>query len=88
VHADDVGAPVEPGEAAGRVAWEAAFGRFALEELDKGLELDARDGTTHVAGNRIDVHLPDAMFVDAVAARLAPDAPLDAEQRALLSATP
>src|SRR3989442_8009731 len=40
VHADDVGVPVAAGEADGRVAWEAAFGRFALKELDKGLELD------------------------------------------------
>jgi uncharacterized protein (TIGR03083 family) len=88
VHADDVGAPVEPDEAAARIAWEAAFGRFALKELDKGLELDAGDGTTRVAGTGIDIELPDAVFVDAVAARLGPDGPLDADQRALLSATP
>jgi hypothetical protein len=41
-----------------------------------------------VRGNGIDTDLPDSLFVDAVAARLGPDAPLDAEQRALLSATP
>jgi uncharacterized protein (TIGR03083 family) len=88
VHADDVGVPVEPGEAAGRTKWEAAFGRFALEELDKGLDLEPGEGTTHVKGPGIDTDLPDALFVDAVAARLDADAPLDAEQRALLSATP
>jgi uncharacterized protein (TIGR03083 family) len=88
VHADDVGAPVQPSEADGRLAWQAAFGRFALEELDKDLELDAGDGTTHVTGAGIDTDLPDAVFVGAVAARLGPDGPLDADQRALLSATP
>jgi uncharacterized protein (TIGR03083 family) len=88
VHADDVGVPVEPGEAAGRAAWEAAVGRFALREFDKGIELDARDGVTHVTGDGIDVDLPDPVFVDAVSARLGPDGPLDADQRALLSATP
>jgi len=88
VHADDVAVPVAPAEADGRVAWEAAFGRFALKELDKGLQLDAADGTTHVKGDGIDTDLPDALFVDAVSARVEPDSPLDAEQRKLLSATP
>jgi hypothetical protein len=88
VHADDVGVPVTAAEADGRLAWEAAFGRFALKELDKGLTLDARNGTTRVQGDGIDTELPDTLFVTAVAARLEPDAPLTAEQRALLSATP
>jgi len=88
IHADDVGVPVTAEEAEGRLAWEAAFGRFALEELDKGLELDGSSGSTHVKGDGIDTDVPDALFVAAVAARLEPDAPLDAEQRALLSATP
>jgi uncharacterized protein (TIGR03083 family) len=87
VHADDVGVPVTGAEADGRVAWEAAFGRFALKELDKDVTLDASDGTTHVKGHGIDADLPDALFVAAVSARVEPDAPLTAEQRALLSAT-
>jgi uncharacterized protein (TIGR03083 family) len=88
VHADDAGVPVSAAEAGGRIAWEAAFGRFALKELDKDLTLDAANGTTHVQGDGIDIDLPDDVFVDAVAARLGPDAPLTAEQRTLLSATP
>jgi len=88
VHADDVGVPVAPAEAGARVAWEAAFGRFALKELDKDLNFEAANGTTHVEGDGIDIDLPDDVFVDAVAARLGPDAPFDAEQRTLLSATP
>jgi len=62
--------------------------RFALKEFDKGVDLDARDGTTHVSGAGIDTDLPDAVFVEAVSARLGSDGPLDADQRALLSATP
>jgi uncharacterized protein (TIGR03083 family) len=88
VHADDVGVPVEPREAAGRTAWEAAVGRFALKEFDRDLEIDGGDGATHVKGGGLDTDLPDDLFVGAVSARLGPDAPLDAEQRALLSATP
>jgi uncharacterized protein (TIGR03083 family) len=88
VHADDVGVPVEPGEAEGRTAWQAAVGRFALKEFDRGVEIEVRDGTTHVHGGGIDLDLPDAVFARAVSARLGPDDPLDAEQRALLSATP
>ena len=33
-HADDVGAPVAPGERPGRTAWRVSFGRFALTEQD------------------------------------------------------
>jgi hypothetical protein len=32
--ADDVGAPVAPGEERGRPAWRISFGRFALTEQD------------------------------------------------------
>ena len=88
VHADDVGVPVTPQEEPARTAWQAQFGRFALKELNKDLEIKAGNGTTQVRGDGIDVELPDAVFVQAVAARLGDDAPLDAEQRALLSATP
>jgi hypothetical protein len=87
-HADDVGVPVTPPEAAARNAWQAQFGRFALKELNKDLELKAGNGATQVRGDGIDLELPDDVFVQAVAARLDDDSPLDAEQRALLSATP
>jgi hypothetical protein len=33
-HADDVAAPVAPGEWPGRTAWRVSFGRFALTEQD------------------------------------------------------
>jgi uncharacterized protein (TIGR03083 family) len=88
VHADDVGAPVTAQEASGRTAWQAQFGRFALKELNADLEIKAGNGSTQVRGDGIDVEVSDTVFVQAVAARLGDDAPLDAEQRALLSATP
>jgi uncharacterized protein (TIGR03083 family) len=88
VHADDVGVPVTAQEEPGRTAWQAQFGRFALKELDKDLDIKAANGATQVRGAGIDVELPDAVFVQATAARLGDDGPLDAEQRALLSATP
>jgi uncharacterized protein (TIGR03083 family) len=87
-HADDVGVPVTAQEAAARTAWQAQFGRFALKELNADLEIKAGNGTTQVRGEDIDVEIPDAVFVQAVAARLGDDGPLDAEQRAQLSATP
>ena len=87
-HADDAGVPVAPSESAARTAWQAHFGRFALKELNADLDIKAGDGTTLVAGDGLDVELPDDQFVQAVAARMGDDGPLDAEQRALLSATP
>jgi uncharacterized protein (TIGR03083 family) len=87
-HADDVGVPVTAQESAARTGWQAQFGRFALKELNADLEIKAGNGTTQVRGDGIDVELPDAVFVQAVAARLGDDGPLDADQRALLSATP
>jgi len=88
VHADDVGVPVTAQEEAARTAWQAQFGRFALKELNKDLEFKAGNGTTQVRGDGIDLELADAVFVQAVAARLGDDGPLDAKQRELLSATP
>jgi uncharacterized protein (TIGR03083 family) len=88
VHADDVGVPVTAQEEPARTAWQAQFGRFALKELNKDLEIKAGRGTTQVRGDGIDQEIGDAVFVQAVAARLGDDGPLDAEQRALLSATP
>jgi uncharacterized protein (TIGR03083 family) len=87
VHADDVGVPVTAAEADARIAWQAQFGRFALKELNKDLEIETRDGETRVQGDGVDITLPDAVFVEAVAARVGDDA-IDAEARALLSATP
>src|SRR2546425_9733934 len=57
VHADDVGVPVTKQEEAARIAWQAQFGRFALKELNKDLEIKAGNGTTQVRGDGIDLEL-------------------------------
>jgi len=88
VHADDVGVPVTAAEADARLAWQTRFGRFALKELNKDLEIEAGDGITHVRGDGLDIEVTDPVFVAAVAARIGEDSALDADARAVLSATP
>ncbi|MGO9876540.1 MAG: maleylpyruvate isomerase family mycothiol-dependent enzyme [Acidimicrobiia bacterium] len=88
VHADDIGVPVSATEADARLRWQARFGRFALKELNKDLEIEAGDGVTHVRGDGLDIELADPVFVEAVAARIGEDSTLDADARTLLSATP
>jgi uncharacterized protein (TIGR03083 family) len=87
-HADDVGAPVEPSEARSRNAWQARFGRFALKEAKPGIDVEAREGATRVRLGDVDVELPDEEFVQALAARVPHDGPLDDATRAALSVTP
>ena len=43
IHADDIGVPVEAGEAAERAAWLTAFARFAVTETDKGVVVEPVD---------------------------------------------
>jgi len=88
VHADDIGVPVTADEADARLAWQTQFGRFALKELNKDLEIAAGDGVTHVRGDGLDIEVANPVFVAAVAARIGDDSPLDADARAVLSATP
>jgi uncharacterized protein (TIGR03083 family) len=87
-HADDVGVPITPGEAAGRIDWQARFGRFALKELKPELTIDVSGDRIQVKGDGVDVDLTAAQFVEAVAARLPADSDIDAEAAAILSATP
>jgi uncharacterized protein (TIGR03083 family) len=87
-HADDVAAPVAPAEVQARNGWQAAFGRFALKEAKPGVQVEARDGETHVRLEDVDVVLPDEEFVQALAARVPADGPLDEKTRAALSVTP
>jgi uncharacterized protein (TIGR03083 family) len=88
VHADDIGVPVTSAEADARLAWQTRFGRFALKELNKDLEIEVGDGITRVRGDGLDLEVADPVFVAAVAARIGEDSPLDADARAVLSATP
>jgi uncharacterized protein (TIGR03083 family) len=87
-HADDVAAPVAPDEVRSRNSWQAQFGRFALKEAKPGIQVEARDGKTRVRLDDVDVELPDDDFVQALAARVPADGPLDEKTRAALSVTP
>lgn len=68
-HADDAGVPVEPAEAADRLAWRAAVSRFALAEADRPVSVEAHDGDNRVRAGDEEVVLSDADLVEAVAAR-------------------
>ncbi|HUI47746.1 MAG TPA: maleylpyruvate isomerase family mycothiol-dependent enzyme [Acidimicrobiia bacterium] len=87
-HADDAGVPVTAEEAAGRIDWQARFGRFAIKELKPDLTIESSGGRTRVKGDGFEADLPDEEFVQAVAARLPADSGIEAETAAMLSATP
>lgn len=87
-HADDVAVPVTSDEATARNAWQVRFGRFALKEMKPDIAIDGHDGHTHVRSGDVDIDVADALFVQAVAARLPEDSGLDDETAAALSATP
>ncbi len=87
-HADDLGVPASPSEAAARIEWQARFARFAIKELKPDLAIEARPGRTHVKGEGIDVELSDEEFVQVVAARLPAGTAIDADTAATLSVTP
>ena len=77
-------------EAARRVPrGRRSFGRFALKELNKRSRDRCRE-RRHARPRRRARHRASrtAVFVEAVAARMGDDGPLDADARALLSATP
>jgi hypothetical protein len=87
-HADDVGVPVAPAEAAARTDWRARFNRFALAEGGRDVEVVARDGRNRVRAAGAEGELSDADFVEAVAGRLPADYPLASELRAALALAP
>jgi uncharacterized protein (TIGR03083 family) len=87
-HADDVHVPQTADEASNRNAWQAKFGRFALKEAKPDVTVEGGDGHTHVKAENVDIDLTDDQFVQALAARLPDDSPLDATARAVLSITP
>lgn len=72
-HADDVDAPVEPMERAGRVAWRARFTRFAPKEKDVSVALHSEAGRNRLRLGDQDAVLSDEEFVEAAVARLPDD---------------
>ena len=82
-HADDIGVPESPDEAAGRQAWRAAFAHFALDEMRPEVAVEAApDGGTLVRAGGAEAVLDDAELTAVVNGRLPADHPLDPEPRA------
>jgi uncharacterized protein (TIGR03083 family) len=83
-HADDVDAPVAPGEEPARTRWRAAVGVLALREQDApvGLEATAAGYRVRVGAVAADLSPPD--FVAATTDRLPADHPLDQRIREAL----
>ena len=79
--------PAGPNEAE-RIDWQSRFGRFALKEMKPEAVTEPHGDRTRVCVGEVDVDLPNAEFVDAVAARLSAGTTLDAETAAALSVTP
>ncbi len=83
-HADDMGLPVDAGEVADRLAWRAAFSRFALTEKDPTATVEAAEGGTHVVVGELDAVVDDETLVEGLVDRLG-DA-VDPDLRGALSA--
>ena len=69
-HADDVGAPVAPGEWPGRTAWRVSFGRFALTEQDAPVKTWISNNDLTVQLGALTIELPPGDFVEATVGRL------------------
>jgi uncharacterized protein (TIGR03083 family) len=87
-HADDIGVPVAPDEAATRNAWRAAVDRFALMESKPGARAAKVAGGTEFEVEGVSGTLPDAVFVDAIGGRLPAAFDIDPKVRAALAITP
>jgi uncharacterized protein (TIGR03083 family) len=87
-HADDVGVPVAPAEAAARTDWRARFNRFALAEDGRDVEIVPGGGRNRVRAGGAEAELSDADLVDALAGRLPADHPLAPELRTALALAP
>lgn len=74
VHADDLGVPETPGEAAERLAWRTRVARFIVAETHPDVAITATGDRTSVEVGSTAVDLDEATFVAAASGRLAPDA--------------
>jgi uncharacterized protein (TIGR03083 family) len=83
-HADDVGAPVAPGEEPGRAAWRVSFGRYALTEHDAPVKTWQSEQAVTIQLGDLGAELPLADFVEATVGRLPAAYPLEPALRAAL----
>jgi uncharacterized protein (TIGR03083 family) len=87
-HGDDIGAPVEPEEREARVRWRARFARFAIAELGRPVQIQARAGRNQVSSGGETAELSDEDLVEASQARLPADHPLSPALREALKTVP
>ncbi|WP_018657960.1 maleylpyruvate isomerase family mycothiol-dependent enzyme [Actinomadura flavalba] len=85
-HADDIGAPVEPGEREGRTAWRARVGILALSERGTGVFVRETKGGYHILWGAESADLSPDEFVAATTARLPNDHALSVPLREALIA--
>jgi uncharacterized protein (TIGR03083 family) len=83
-HADDVGAPVDASEAAGRARWRARFTAFSLGEQAREVVLVPGDGVWEVVAGVDVAELSDAELAEAGVRRLPTDHPLPERLRNML----
>ena len=76
-HADDIGAPVAPGEEPGRTAWRVSFGRYALDEQNSPAKILPGRSTMTVQLGDVTAELTPEDFVEATVGRLPDGYPLD-----------
>lgn len=87
-HADDMFVPVPVEESEQRRAWRVRFSRFALKETKPDIGVASRGDATEVTVEGRSVLLDPDTFIEAVAGRLGPDAPLGPDVRHALSTMP
>lgn len=87
-HADDIAVPVDASEVAGRIAWQAQFGRFAFKEHHPDAVIDVREGRVQVKTESVNTAVSEAEWVMALAARLPSGHALDPKVASALSITP
>jgi len=69
-HYDDMDGPLADAEKAERTAWRAKVSKFAVEENEKPVEFDEKDGNYNIKAAGKEITLSAYDFVEAVTARL------------------
>ncbi|HYA00082.1 MAG TPA: maleylpyruvate isomerase N-terminal domain-containing protein [Candidatus Binatia bacterium] len=83
IHADDIGVPVAAEERRQRPAWRARVARSIVREYDRPVRIEASAGMNRVVGTdgAVEAEIDDETLVEACAARLPEDHPLDRRLR-------
>jgi uncharacterized protein (TIGR03083 family) len=84
-HADDVGVPIDPAEAADRTDWRKRFALFALSESKPDVVVRPADGGTYVEVDGAPAVLSDEDLIAVTNGRLPGDHPLAPSMRSALN---